>query len=133
MDRIRLKRHARELRANQTPHELLLWRQLRLRQVHGVRFLRQYAVAGFILDFYAPTIRLAIEVDGGQHFEPAATRHDEVRALRIADFAIDVLRYTNLEVAREMDAVLRDIERAVGSRLGHPPAPAARPPSSGRG
>ena len=128
-----MKARASELRCNQTSAERELWKHLRLRQIDGVRFLRQYVAGGCILDFYAPSIRLAIELDGGQHYEPDAREHDEARSCWLASNGIEVLRYTNLDVSRRLDDVLNDIVRAVSRLQAHPPAAARRPPSCGRG
>ena len=133
MDYAVMKSRARELRGNQTPAERELWKHLRLRQIDGVRFLRQYVVGRYILDFCAPSIRLAIELDGGQHHEPDALAHDAGRGLWLASQGIEVLRYSNLDVSQRLDDVLDDIVRAVARLRSHPPAPAARPPSVGRG
>jgi very-short-patch-repair endonuclease len=128
-----MKSRAGELRRNQTPAERELWKRLRLRQVDGVRFLRQYIVGSCILDFYAPSIRLAVELDGGQHYEANAHKHDDARSRWLASRGIEVLRYPNLDVSRRIDDVLDDILRTVARLKAHPPAPAARPPSCGRG
>ena len=128
-----MKTRAGNLRRNQTPAECELWKHLRLRQLGGVRFLRQYVMGGCILDFYAPSVRLAIELDGGQHYEPDACEHDAGRSRWLASRGIEVLRYTNLDVSRRMDDVLDDISRTVSKLLAHPPGAARRPPSPGRG
>ena len=139
-DRATLKSRAGDLRRNLTPAERILWKRLRLRQVCGVRFLRQYVIGSFILDFHAPSLKLAIELDAGQHFEAAATRYDDARSRWLAARGIMVLRYTNLDISQRFDDVLNDITRSVErlqSRLevesDHPPAAARRPPSDGRG
>ncbi|WIG56330.1 MAG: hypothetical protein OJF61_002118 [Rhodanobacteraceae bacterium] len=128
-----MQSRARELRRNQTPAECVLWKHLRLRQVDGVRFLRQYVMGRCILDFYAPSIRLAIELDGGQHYETDALARDEARSRWLASCGIEVLRYTNLDISQRMDDVLDDIVRVVAQRKAHPPDAARRPPSCGRG
>jgi very-short-patch-repair endonuclease len=64
-----LKNRARELRSNQTDVEAKLWRRLRDRQVFGVKFRRQYPIGSYIVDFCCPTLRLIVELDGGQHAE----------------------------------------------------------------
>ena len=132
-DHATMKARASDLRGNQTPAERELWKHLRLRQIGGVRFLRQYVVGGCILDFYAPSIRLAIELDGGQHYELAERKHDETRSRWLASRGIEVLRYTNLDVSQRINDVLDDIVRAVTRLKAHPPAAARRPPSCGRG
>jgi len=116
-----MKARASELRRNQTLAERELWKHLRLRQIDGVRFLRQYVAGDCILDFYAPSIHLAIELDGGQHYEPGARAHDAVRSRWLASRGIEVLRYTNLGVSRRLDDVSDDIMRAVTCLKAHPP------------
>jgi very-short-patch-repair endonuclease len=128
-----MKSRAGQLRGHQTPSERELWRHLRLRQVGGVRFLRQYVMGNCILDFYAPSIRLAIELDGGQHYEAEALKRDDARSCWLASRGVEVLRYTNLEVSRRMDDVLDDILRAVARLKAHLPDAARRPPSFRRG
>ncbi len=65
----KLKERRRELRRNHTRAERVLWRQSRNKQFHGVKFFRQYSVGAYIIDFYSPSLKLGIEVDGGQHAE----------------------------------------------------------------
>ncbi|MBS0464451.1 MAG: DUF559 domain-containing protein [Proteobacteria bacterium] len=128
-----LKRRACELRNSQTAAERRLWARLRLRQVCGVRFLRQYVVGNFILDFYAPAIRLAIELDGGQHYDPDVQRYDASRTHWLVTQGISVLRYTHVDVARMLDDVMNEIELAVSRQRAHPPDALHRPPSFRRG
>ena len=104
-----------------------------MRQLRGVRFLRQYVIGNFILDFVAPSIGLAIELDGGQHYEHEAKRYDSVRADWLSSQGICVVRYTNSDVAEEFEAVLSDIESIVSRNQSHPPDASHRPPSSRRG
>lgn len=132
-DRLVLKRRAGDLRRNQTPAERVLWARLRMRNVCGVRFLRQYVIGDYIVDFYAPFLRLAVELDGGQHYEPDKLRYDEHRTGWLQARGITLLRYTNLEVSQRLDDVLGDIEQVVSRLKEHPPAAARRPPSFGRG
>ncbi len=71
MQRIKpkIKANARSLRREMTDAEQLLWRYLRMRQMHGLKFRRQHPCGHFILDFACVEIKLAIELDGGQHGE----------------------------------------------------------------
>jgi very-short-patch-repair endonuclease len=68
---------ARQLRAEMTPSERVLWAAIRRRQAGGRRFRRQQIVDGFILDFYCHAVALAVEVDGAVHQDQAG--HDEAR------------------------------------------------------
>jgi very-short-patch-repair endonuclease len=133
-ERAVLKLRASEMRKNQTPAERALWTRLRTRQLCGVRFLRQYTVGNYIVDFCAPSLKLAIELDGGQHCEPASVEYDKARGQWLAAQGIVVLRYTNLDVMRRINDVLASIQHeVVRLRELHPPAAARRPPSFRRG
>ena len=74
-----LVRFAREMRKMPTRSEALLWAQLRGGRL-GVHFRRQHPFPlGFIVDFYAPTARLVVEVDGSIHSLPSAAELDAAR------------------------------------------------------
>ncbi len=68
-----LKSKRKLLRKNQTDAERKVWSYVRNKQVMGLKFFRQYGVGNYILDFYCPEKRIAIEIDGGHHNE-----HDEI-------------------------------------------------------
>ncbi len=61
------KEKRRDLRRNMTKAEVLLWLQLKSRKMLGQRFLRQYGIDAYVVDFYCPKLKLAIEVDGESH------------------------------------------------------------------
>lgn len=67
----------RMLRKKATNAERLLWSLLRNRQCGGFKFRRQYQVGIYVLDFYCHEARLGVELDGGQHGEPVASKNDE--------------------------------------------------------
>ena len=73
-----LKR-ARRMRKALTPPELGLWLRLRNRQLGGFRFRRQHLMGPYILDFYCPEVRLAVEIDGESHGVERAAAHDARR------------------------------------------------------
>jgi very-short-patch-repair endonuclease len=81
---------ARRLRRNSTDVEMQLWQKLRNKQL-GVDFRRQHPAGKFILDFYCPALRLAIELDGGQHAESMAVRRDELRRQWFAEREVTLL------------------------------------------
>ena len=72
-----LKRNAQTLRKNQTKEEGLLW-NLFLKQ-YPMRFRRQYVIGNYIVDFYCHGARLAVELDGSQHYDPTQAQKDRVR------------------------------------------------------
>jgi very-short-patch-repair endonuclease len=86
-----LKR-ARQLRKALTPQELGLWLRLKNRQLGGFRFRRQHPVGPYILDFYCPERRLAVEIDGEVHNQPDQIAHDRRRDAYCLDRGIATLR-----------------------------------------
>ena len=105
------KDRRRELRANQTEAEKILWGKLRNRQLEKCKFWRQYSVGPYILDFYCPKIRLAIEVDGSQHDE--ALEYDKEREDYLLGLEIKTIRYKNNEVMNNMRHVIEDIRKYI--------------------
>lgn len=69
----------RALRHSMSKAEVILWKELSHRQMLGYKFRRQYSVDHYVLDFYCPRLKLAIEVDGDSHFVPGADEKDRVR------------------------------------------------------
>jgi len=112
-----LKKLARRLRTQMTDAELKLWSRIRRKQIHGIQFYRQKPLLDFIVDFYAPAARLVIEVDGGQHFETEHHVRDELRDQRLEKLGILVLRFDNLQVLKEIEAVVEHIVDVVDRRL----------------
>jgi len=74
-----LAQFARQLRVNQTDCEHLLWQKLRSRQIANLKFRRQFLCPPYVLDFYCAELKLAIELDGGQHYETPKVIHDQRR------------------------------------------------------
>jgi len=111
-----LKKLARRLRKQMTDAELKLWSRIRRKQICGVQFYRQKPLLDFIVDFYAPSVDLVIEVDGGQHLQPEHQRHDTLRDERLEEIGLWVLRFDNLQVLQEIDAVVERIYDIVEQR-----------------
>ena len=99
----------RYLRNNMPKAELLLWSELKGRKLRGYKFRRQYGVNGFVLDFYCPELKLALEVDGDSHFQEGMEVNDLERQLIIESYGITFLRFTNNDVYENMTAVLERI------------------------
>ncbi|MCX6121908.1 MAG: endonuclease domain-containing protein [Ignavibacteriales bacterium] len=106
----------RYLRKNMPKSEVLLWMKLKNRQMHGERFLRQYGVDQYILDFYCPRLKLAIEIDGDSHFISDAEEKDKMRHEYIESFGIQFLpaspaggRFTNEDVYKNIDGVCQTV------------------------
>jgi very-short-patch-repair endonuclease len=107
------KEKRRALRRNMTKAEVLLWLRLKNKQVLGHRFLRQYSVDRYILDFYCPKLRLAIEVDGESHFVEGAEEYDRERQQYIEALGIKFLRFLNTEIYHNLQGVLQAINEKV--------------------
>jgi very-short-patch-repair endonuclease len=108
-----LKKRRRYLRNHLPKAEVLLWMQLSNRQMLGYKFRRQYSVDKFVIDFYCPELRLAIEVDGDSHFTPHARIYDRGRQHHIESFGIRFLRVLDEDVYDNLGAVLDEIEATI--------------------
>lgn len=94
------------LRRTQTPQETILWSKLRNNQL-GHKIKRQYSVGPYVLDFYCPSKKLAVEVDGSQHLENID--YDVERSDYLAVFGIRVLRFWNNEINVNIEGVILKI------------------------
>ena len=103
----------RQLRKQMPEAEALVWSKLRGKQILGYGFRRQYSVGPYVIDFYCPAIKLAVEIDGDSHFQEGAESDDKRREGFIKSFGIRFLRVTNEEVYRNMPGVLEAITRVV--------------------
>jgi len=108
-----LKQRRRELRRDQTEAEKKLWTRLRNSQFCEVKFFRQYSVGPYIIDFYCPKLRLAIELDGGQHALDDNRQYDAERSAYLNKQLIDVMRFWNHEIFSDLEAVLAKLAERI--------------------
>ena len=106
-----LKSRARELRHDPTPAERKLW--FDFLATHPEKFTRQKPLGRYIADFYCARVRLVIELDGDSHFTDRGERYDGGRTAKLALHGIRVIRFTNLEVMAQFEAVCARIDEAV--------------------
>jgi very-short-patch-repair endonuclease len=111
-----------------TKAEVLLWLRLKNKQVLGQRFLRQYGVDRYVLDFYCPKLKLAIEVDGETHFVERAGEYDRERQQYIEGLGITFLRFLNTDIYQNLSGVLQTITDTIGEMEAKS---TARPQSAG--
>ena len=97
------------LRKNATDYERILWGHRRNRNFGEYKFRRQHPIDRYILDFYCPAAKLAIELDGSGHDSHARVIHDQARDSFLAAQGITVIRFWNHEVREELDGVLEAI------------------------
>ena len=105
-----------------TDAEQKLWHRLRRKQLLGVQFFRQRPIGEYIVDFYAPTVKLVVELDGSQHREQDAIHYDSSRTSYLNSLGINVLRFDNLQALNETDSVLEMIHHFLQRKI--PPGPA---------
>ncbi len=104
-----LQDRAREMRTAPTPAEEILWEELRSRKLNGLKFRRQHTVNAYILDFWCPVCKLAIELDGCVHDTPEAQEYDAIRQQHLESFGYTVLRFRNEQVLQDTAGVLQQI------------------------
>ncbi|OGE83171.1 MAG: DNA-cytosine methyltransferase [Candidatus Doudnabacteria bacterium RIFCSPLOWO2_01_FULL_44_21] len=104
-----LKTRRKDLRRNQTDSEKMIWDLIRGKKCKGYKFFRQYSVGLYILDFYCPSLRLSIEIDGGQHNEEINKEYDKTRTSYLSGQNIKELRFWNNEVFENLDGVYQKI------------------------
>ena len=121
MERQRIKKNqkllliARILRRNMTPHERHLWYDFL--QHYPVKIYKQRIIENFVVDFYCHRARLAIELDGSQHYTERGKSHDEERSNILEQYGIFVLRFSNADVDESFEGVCHMIDRTIRERI----------------
>ena len=97
------------LRNNLTPAEATLWKALKGRQINGLKFRRQHSLGPYVMDFYCPSIRLCIELDGEVHNTYGAYLRDSERTRFLNENGITVMRFENNVVYKNINAIIQTI------------------------
>jgi len=105
----------RSLRNNMTYCEKIVWLHLKKRQL-GYRFLRQYSVDHFVIDFYCPELKLAAELDGDVHEIPEQKEYDKARQKYLEAFGIQFIRIKNEEFLGNPNKAFSKIEKSIKIR-----------------
>ncbi|PIS40444.1 MAG: hypothetical protein COT26_03265 [Candidatus Kerfeldbacteria bacterium CG08_land_8_20_14_0_20_43_14] len=113
------KSKRQSLRNNMPKAEIILWSYLKNRQLEGFKFRRQQCIGPYIVDFYCPTVKLAIEIDGESHFSNTAMLYDLKREKFIKQYKINVLRVLNTDVYNNINGVLQIILDALNQISSH--------------
>ena len=108
-----LKSKGRQLRFNLTDAEKLLWTKIRKRQIKNYQFNRQKPIDNYIVDFYCDKARLVIEIDGGQHKEDKGIELDKKRDDFLKSLGLRVMRFTNLDILKNIDNVVYKIYKEI--------------------
>ncbi len=106
---------AKELRKNMTPAERKFWHQYL--RTFKFKVYRQRPIDHFIADFYCPSLKLVIEVDGEGHYTYEGKDYDRERTQRLEGHGIKVIRFTNQQILEDFEIVCNQIEMMI------PPSP----------
>ena len=110
-------RLARRLRKKLTDPELMLWTRLKARDGSGLNFRCQVTAGPYVLDFYCPKVRLAVEVDGAHHTEDVQLAYDEGRDAWLRSKGIEVYRIPASIVFADADLAADGVKQVAKSRL----------------
>jgi very-short-patch-repair endonuclease len=115
----KLKQLSKSLRNNSTLSEIILWKYLKGGKIQGYRFHRQKPIGNYIVDFFCPDLRLAIEIDGLTHGDKIVA--DETRQKELEKTGINFLRFTDSNIKNNCWAVVEEIKSWVVSHTSHTP------------
>lgn len=104
-----LKNRRQNLRLKSTLAEKVLWERLRGSKI-GYKFFRQYSIDAFVIDFYCPTHKLAIEIEGSIHSNPKVMNYDKFRYRYLTAFGIKFLKFSNQEIYEKVGEVVENIK-----------------------
>jgi very-short-patch-repair endonuclease len=119
---------ARNLRKESTLSEILLWKEIKTKQILGYQFHRQVPIDNYIVDFFCHELFLAIEIDGISH--ALKKTYDEKRQQRLESLGVHFLRFDDLEVKFQMESVLSRIKECINAYTQNS-QPSPSPPSKG--
>ena len=111
----KLLSHARQLRKEMTKEERHLWYDF-LKE-YPAKFYKQKIVGNYSLDFYCEKAKLAVELDGSQHYEEAGQKYDRQRTEYLESLGIKVLRFSNEDVRQNFRGACEAIMLSLGAEL----------------
>lgn len=109
-----LLKYQRKLRNNPTKSELIFWSKIRNNQLK-VRFRRQYGIGPYIIDFYCPEAKLAVEIDGLTHSDEKVFDNDVKRQKYLENIGLKVKRYNSSDVLKNTESVITDLYHFIHS------------------
>ena len=112
----RLLRLAKRLRQNMTLSEVLLWNEIKNKQL-GVRFSRQIPIDEFIVDFFCKELCLAIEVDGESHFHDDRPEKDLSRQKRLESLGVEFIRFNDIDIKTNIKWVINELYNKINDKL----------------
>ena len=106
-----LTQKARKLRKNMTAQERKIWAIISNRQFYGYKFLRQYVIGHYIVDFVCREKKIIIEADGGQHNTDINEKYDELRTNYLVSLGYKVVRFWNNEIDNNIEGVYEKLQK----------------------
>lgn len=106
---------AKKLRKEMTPWEGKLW-NIYLKN-SNYKFYKQRLINNYIVDFYCPKARVAIELDGSQHRTEQNILYDIERTQKLNSLHIDVLRFSNIDIDKNLEGVILHINQIIKSKI----------------
>ncbi len=100
---------SKKLRKEMTDAERKIWKYISGKKIKNLQFYRQKIIGNYIVDFYCPSAKVIIEIDGGQHLEAEGLHKDALRDKYLMDLGFKILRFNNLEVLQNMEGVYQKI------------------------
>ena len=111
----KLKNFRRSLRNEPTRAEAEMWNGLRKKRTKGYKFRRQHSIGPFIADFYSPSLKLVVEIDGATHDDPRQKEYDARRTEYFHAHGINEIRFTDGEVLFSVDLCMEKIAELINS------------------
>jgi len=99
----------KDLRNHSTESESVLWNAIKNKQLDGIKFRRQHSIGPYIMDFYCPSLKLCIEIDGEIHDHYDDNIKDVIRTRNINRYGITILRYSNACIYNNLNGILQSI------------------------
>lgn len=109
-----LKQNARFLRKNMTNQERKIWSILKNRNFYGFRFLRQFQIGNYIVDFVCRSKKIIIEIDGGQHNHEDDIEYDKNRTKYMNLLGYKVIRFWNNDIDKNIEGVYSKLKEEFG-------------------
>ena len=119
-NKVELKKRRQDLRVAQTKAEMILWKQIKNKNLENLKFRRQFSFGYYIVDFYCREMKLVIELDGDSHFQYNSIEYDEQRTRYLNSLGLTVLRFTNNDIYNNLEVVLEKITDYVRPHLTSP-------------
>ncbi|WP_069130066.1 endonuclease domain-containing protein [Rhodohalobacter halophilus] len=104
------KKQRQYLRGHMTKWEVRLWNELKGKKMFGFKVRRQHGIGNYIVDFYCPELRLAIEIDGDVHHFKEKAEKDLKKDLLLKNEGIEIIRIKNLDFEEDYESTIIYLE-----------------------